>query len=144
MSSGSRRLIACSSAATANPGRDRRSRRSRRPKHLLDVFVGAADGGLLLQVDLRPRDLRPRVVGFAGTLFPYSFHQAVSASIAGPSPRAFRVISYSTRGGTSANTVHEISVPALLIANVERLRISILQVGLLITAAIVILWFAKR
>jgi hypothetical protein len=97
-----------------------------------------------LQVDLRPRDLRPRVVGFAGTLFPYSFHRAVSASIAGPSPRAFRVISYSTRGGTSANTVHEISVPALLIANVERLRISILQVGLLITAAIVILWFAKR
>jgi hypothetical protein len=34
--------------------------------------------------------------------------------------------------------------PALIVANFERLRITILQVGLLIAAAIVILWFAKR
>jgi len=34
--------------------------------------------------------------------------------------------------------------PALLVANFERLRISILQVGLLITAAIVFLWLARR
>src|SRR6267378_4432763 len=39
----------------------------------------------LLQVDLRSRDLRPRMVRFAGTLFPYSLHHTVSASIAGPS-----------------------------------------------------------
>ena len=50
----------------------------------------------------------PRDVGFAGTLLPYSFHHAVSASIVAPKPRAFAVISYSTRGGTSANTVRDI------------------------------------
>jgi hypothetical protein len=48
---------------------------------------------------------RPRALGFVGTLFPYSFHQAVKASIVGPRPRAFSVILYSTRGGTSENTV---------------------------------------
>jgi hypothetical protein len=51
--------------------------------------------------------LRPRTFDFTGTLLPYSFHQAVSAAIVGPSPRAFGVISYSTRGGTSAKTVRD-------------------------------------
>ena len=46
--------------------------------------------------------LRPGVLGLAGTLFPYSFHQAVSTSIVGPSPRALAVMAYSTLGGTSA------------------------------------------
>ena len=45
---------------------------------------------------------RPRVAGFSGTVLPYSSHQAVKASMVGASPKALRVISYSTRGGTSA------------------------------------------
>ena len=51
---------------------------------------------------------RPRGFGFTGTLFPYSLHQVASAAIVGPSALALAVISYSTRGGTSAKTVREI------------------------------------
>lgn len=55
---------------------------------------------------------RPLVDDLTGTVEPYSLHHAANASIVGPSPRAFCVISYSTRGGTSANMVRDINPSA--------------------------------